>query len=709
MPDLLPAAEALAEKRCLVTLRNQPDFVLLQPIDARDTLSQEMPLLAAQTTRSFLHVAFPVEAWNVDLSPWDAPPVFGREAFGHGAADTLDWLRMRLMPEVRAKYAISPDAPVILGGYSLAGLFSLWSAAQTDAFAAAAIPCLRASATPSDGRTHGSASGACGIRCNGTLEITFRTQRSAVRTASRGAWPNERQRGKKHMNMKQYETFELRFGGEVLPDAWAQIDLTATFSCAQESLTVKGFYDGESDGRGVYVVRFLPQYAGVYRYQVRGAVTAEGEIVCEASSPEAHGIVRAVGTHFAFADGAPYIPFGTTVYALISQDDALVEQTLQSLAAAPFNKLRLCVFPKDYDYNHNEPPLYAFARREDGSWDTSRPSIAFYQRLERILRRIAALGIQLDLILFHPYDRWGFAAMPQADNIRYLDYLLRRLSAMPEIWWSLANEYDLCMPKKTLADWEALEAFVASCDPYHHLLSCHNCFCFWDFKRKDVTHASIQTRVLTEIPRYLREYGKPVVIDECCYEGDLPHIWGSISGQEMVRRFWRCYVGGGACTHGETFLSPDDVLWWARGGVLKGESPKRIAFLRRVIEELPGFLSPLESVWEEAEQQDEAQRPDWIRPFLASLSRMAPPDRHMLLCGEHLWAAHCAEDAYLWYYGQQTAREQIIKLPPAHRYRVEALDTWNMTRETLQTGVSGRVVLTLPGREDMAVLAVRMD
>lgn len=210
-------------------------------------------------------------------------------------------------------------------------------------------------------------------------------------------------------------------------------------------------------------------------------------------------------------------------------------------------------FPKDYDYNHNEPPLYAFARREDGSWDTSRPSIAFYQRLERILRRIAALGIQLDLILFHPYDRWGFAAMPQADNFRYLDYLLRRLSAMPEIWWSLANEYDLCMPKKTLADWEALEAFVASCDPYHHLLSCHNCFCFWDFKRKDVTHASIQTRALTEIPRYLREYGKPVVIDECCYEGDLPHIWGSISGQEMVRRFWRCYVGGGACTHGETF------------------------------------------------------------------------------------------------------------------------------------------------------------
>ena len=38
MPDLLLAAEALAERRCLVTLRNQPDILLLQPIDARDTL-----------------------------------------------------------------------------------------------------------------------------------------------------------------------------------------------------------------------------------------------------------------------------------------------------------------------------------------------------------------------------------------------------------------------------------------------------------------------------------------------------------------------------------------------------------------------------------------------------------------------------------------------------------------------------------------------
>ena len=137
MPDLQSSTEVLADRRCLVTLRGQPDFVLLQPIDAREKLPQEMPLLAAQTTRNFLHVAFPVDSWNDDLSPWDAPPVFGQEAFGHGAADTLDWVLSRLIPTIRARYGAS-DAPLILGGYSLAGLFSLWSATRTDAFAAVA-------------------------------------------------------------------------------------------------------------------------------------------------------------------------------------------------------------------------------------------------------------------------------------------------------------------------------------------------------------------------------------------------------------------------------------------------------------------------------------------------------------------------------------------------------------------------------------------
>lgn len=39
------------------------------------------------------------------------------------------------------------------------------------------------------------------------------------------------------------------------------------------------------------------------------------------------------------------------------------------------------------------------------------------------------------------------ATMPREDNLIYLDYLIRRLAAFPNVWWSLANEYDLCGAK----------------------------------------------------------------------------------------------------------------------------------------------------------------------------------------------------------------------------------------------------------------------
>ena len=103
-----------------------------------------------------------------------------------------------------------------------------------------------------------------------------------------------------------------------------------------------------------------------------------------------HGPVRACGTHLRHADGTWFYSFGTTIYALAHQSQALMDETFDTLAHSPFNKVRLCVFPKHYNYNHNNPQYYAF---------------------EDKLLRLMDLGIEADLILFHPYDRWGFANM----------------------------------------------------------------------------------------------------------------------------------------------------------------------------------------------------------------------------------------------------------------------------------------------------------
>ena len=82
----------------------------------------------------------------------------------------------------------------------------------------------------------------------------------------------------------------------------------------------------------------------------------------------------------------------------------------------------------------------------------------------------------------HPYDRWGFSCMSPKQNDLYWNYVVARFSAFHNVWWSLANEYDL-MAHKTLKDWERYANILCSKDPYCHLRSIHNCFSFYDYTR----------------------------------------------------------------------------------------------------------------------------------------------------------------------------------------------------------------------------------
>ena len=46
---------------------------------------------------------------------------------------------------------------------------------------------------------------------------------------------------------------------------------------------------------------------------------------------------------------------------------------------------------------------------------------------------------------------------------------------------------------------------------------------------------------------------------------------------------------GGYAGHGETFMNPEDILWWSHGGKLHGESPARIRFLHEILTQTPGL------------------------------------------------------------------------------------------------------------------------
>ncbi|MBQ6508090.1 MAG: hypothetical protein IJI07_01330 [Flexilinea sp.] len=130
----------LEGRNCTVYSCEQPEVLLIRPVGRHEAEVQDQltKALCAETRVPFLLAEFEVEDWNRDLSPWKEPPVFGPEGFGEGAAHTLHFIQENLIPGIRERYDLPKGIPVIIGGYSLAGLFSLWSAYQTDAFMAAA-------------------------------------------------------------------------------------------------------------------------------------------------------------------------------------------------------------------------------------------------------------------------------------------------------------------------------------------------------------------------------------------------------------------------------------------------------------------------------------------------------------------------------------------------------------------------------------------
>jgi len=403
---------------------------------------------------------------------------------------------------------------------------------------------------------------------------------------------------------EQWGCCELAFPGPASANPYLDTTLAATFRQGERQVTVPGFWK-EAD---TFAVRFSAPSPGEWHYQTcSNRPELDGRTGVLAVAPPTagnHGPVQVRDTrHFAYADGTPYHPFGTTCYAWIHQPRALWEQTLRTLAGAPFNKLRFCVFPKSYTYNANEPELFPFVRRADGSFDCDRPDPAFWRHLEARILDLQHLGIEADLIHRHPYDRCGFADMNPAPDARYLRYVIARLSAHRHLWCTLANDYDLMAPgamrghrgNKTLADWDRFFGILQQEDPHQRLRSIHNCRGFYDHTRSWVTHASLQTSDLAKGVLFRRQFGKPVVYDECCYEGNVPEGWGNLTPQQMTQRFWLGTLGGCYVGHGETYKHPEDILWWSKGGALHGESPRRIQWLRELLAAAPPFaeLEPM--------------------------------------------------------------------------------------------------------------------
>jgi hypothetical protein len=482
---------------------------------------------------------------------------------------------------------------------------------------------------------------------------------------------------------EKWKVYELTFNGPSLGNPFLDVGFSAIFSHDRVTKSINGFYDGN----GVYKVRFMPDTEGSWTYVTQSNQKVlngkKGEFLCTPPSLGNHGSVIVKDTfNLAYEDGTPYYSFGTTSYAWVHQGDSLAEVTLQTLSNGYFNKLRMCIFPKSYRWNKNEPLIYPFEGMPLTKWDFSRFNPEYFRNIERRIAQLDSIGIQADLIVFHPYDRWGFSSMGKEVDERYLKFIIARFAAFKNVWWSMANEFDFIRSKKT-EDWDRIIEIFATNDPYQRLRGIHNGRRWYDQHNPLITHLSIQNGDTHEAWKYRNDFRKPVVFDECLYEGNVPMGWGNISAQTMVDKFWLGFMYGGHVGHSEAYLTEtpvqfpddsDDITWWSKGGNLKGQSHDKIKFLCEIIESAPvGF------------------KPD-------------PPQRSILP------AKLFKDDEYfLYYFGNAQPSYTIIALPEGKSYRAEVIDVWNMTITHSPGIFEGKSLIELPGKPMIALRLKSID
>jgi hypothetical protein len=448
----------------------------------------------------------------------------------------------------------------------------------------------------------------------------------------------------------QWDMFEASFAGPSAGNPFVEVTLEAQFHQHGRVVLVPGFYDGE----GVYKIRFMPDNPGSWSFVTKSNVADLDGLTgnFEVTGPRAgnHGPVQVANRfHFTHADGTPFLSFGTTCYAWTHQPLSEQAKTLETLGKARFNKVRMGIFPKDYPYNTNAPLHDVYQRDADGNLDFDRPNPEAFRHFENQVAALGELGIQADIIMLHPYDRWGYSGMSEDQDYRYFAYATARLAAYHNVWWALANEYDFMLDTKPMRQWDRYFHIIEENDPYGHLRSIHNGDpkANYDHRKAWVSHVCIQHWDVKRTGEWRAAYGKPVVNDEPEYEGNITEAWGNISAEELVNRFWTTVLRGGYAGHGETFRHPEDLIWWAKGGELRGEAWKRIGFMREVLEaDARNGFEPIETGMR----------------FAGRVSAARDGDTTIIYLGEH--------QPEIWPYG----------LPRDDGdYVVDVIDTWAMT------------------------------
>lgn len=448
-------------------------------------------------------------------------------------------------------------------------------------------------------------------------------------------------------NVKRWDVFEVQLQGPEEGNPFLDHTLTGIFTGRNESVTVKGFYDGN----GTYKIRFMPSFTGKYNFILQASFikgSLSGTFFVKDTDENNHGIARLHDTyHFRYEDGTVCHPFSSTAYTWYLQDAETMHNTVDSLKKAGIKRLRFEAMP-------GRESMFA-----DTDYDTY--SISHLHKLEQAVTMLEEAGIEADLILAGKTVN----ELSPAQKVNYVNMMCDRFGAYHNVWWTLSRD-------PAITDLSKMADALAKRDSYRHLRSVSGVQGSFDFVSNWTTHCSIEASDLynpVERTNDIREwYRKPVIIDDIGIEGDQPDFRYALPAKEIVRRSYETLIRGGYPSLSEAY---GDDLFIDKGGTLKGKAAERLAFLSRISEEVPGKeLS-----------------------FIDNSSHIAEG-----------YGDDGTDKQYLYYFGYLQCKKYTFHEDDDTEYAVDIIDTWNM--DIQPAGVyQGEFAIELP---DIPYLLVRL-